>query len=225
MARRRKRRRRKQSQQFSFTSYLPKGRKAKKRAQKAQRVQAEKLNNEFETVNETPFNTIDVSTSKSEQKVVQDMMLRYNLTSDEKKYNTMLERGFVNSLNEYSKILAIYQSPVYQMLKENGYSDSYQIRDLVQSFGNNISSTDLEYALLGLIESLKLQQDYNTKLIRDAMELGFSFDDAVYLTQDDKIGEIKASESLLEIRDRLNALLETRQIRYELAQELRNERW
>lgn len=224
MAKRRRRHRRKKYVQriITFSSNLPKVRRANKR--RAKSGQAKKLNNDgFIQANEpTPFD--EVSTSKQESEIVQDMMLRY-LSSDEKRYRTMLENKFVSSLNEYNKIMAIYQSPIYQMLKETGYSDSHQIRDLVQSFGSNISSTDLEYALISLMDELKLQQTYNIQQIKDAMDLGFSFEDAIFLTESDRVNEIKPEESLLEVRDRLEALLETRQIRYELEQELRAERW
>lgn len=225
--RRRKRRRRKQNTTsvFTFTSYMPKTRKAKKRAKKvqAQNVQTEKLNNEndgFESSNgSSPFENM------TEQEVLRDMDIHYNWDSDTKRFNTMMDRKFIKSLNEYNKIMSIYQSDIYVKLKELGYSDSYQIRDLVQSFDSNISAKDLEYALLSLIDTLKLQQTYNTEQIREAMDLGFSFKDAVYLTESDRVDEIKADNALLEIRDRLNALLETREIRKELEIELRSERW
>lgn len=219
MARRKRHRRRKQNNDiFTFMSFMPRGRKAKKKFKKS--VQAEKLNNGFEKAESTPFDK-----NSSVDKVVEDMQIRYNLTTDEKRFNTMMKKGFIDSLYEYNKIMAIYQSDVYVMLKELGYSDSYQIRDLVQSFDNNINSTDLEYALLSLIDTLKLQQTYNTAQIREAMDLGFSFDDAVYLTQDDVVSEITPENSLLELRDRLNALLETRSIRKQLTDELRRRNW
>lgn len=217
-----RKRRRKRKQSFMFTSVLPRGRKAKKKARKLLIAQAEKLNNGFESVTETPF---DVSTSKQESDIVREMQIQYNVTSDEKRYRTMYERGFISSQDEYNKIMSIYQSPIYQMLKEQGYSDSHQIRDLIQSFGSLITASDIEKALLSVIETLKLQQTYNIQQIREAMDLGFTFDEAVYLTESDRIDEIQPEESLLEIRDRLNALLETRDIRLRLEDELRNERW
>lgn len=226
MARRRRRyRRRKQSNIFSFTSSLPKGRKAKKKAQKARNAQTEKLNSEqfgFENVDieETPFGSFDTETD-----IVNDMKFRYNFDSDEKRFMTMQQKGYIQSLYEYNKLMGIYQSDVYVKLKELGYSDSHQIMDLIQSFDNNISATDIENALLSLIDELKLQQNYNTAQIREAMELGFSFDDAVYLTENDRVEEIKPEDSLIAIRDRLSALLETREIRKQLADELRREKW
>lgn len=241
MARRRKRyRRRRQFNTFSFTSSLPKGRKAKKKAQKKARSdQAEKLNNKqeqtqsmgdvlkdafgFEDVElkDTPFG----KSFDTETQAVNDMQLRYNYDSDEKRFMTMQQKGYIQSLYEYNKLMSIYQSDVYVKLKELGYSDSHQIMDLIQSFDNNISATDIENALLSLIDELKLQQNYNTAQIREAMELGFSFDDAVYLTESDRVDEIKPEDSLIEIRDRLSALLETREIRKQLADELRKEKW
>lgn len=215
MARRRRRKRIKRSVSLSFTST---GLGKKKDRVKHRR---NKSQTGFETTNESPFDSEEVSTSK----VVENMQIRYNLTSDEKRFRTMSERGFINSQEEYDKLIAIYQSDVYHMLQEQGYSDSHQIRDLIQSYDSLITARDIENALLGLIDELKLEQTYNTKVIRDAMDLGFTFDEAVYLTEQDRTIETKQDESLLAIRDRLDALLETKEIRYQLMQELEEEEW
>lgn len=221
MARKRRRVRRRKNNTFAFTSSLPKGRKAKKKALKAQNAQAEKLNNVAEGFENAETNPFD-----EKQNIIDDIKEKYNgLSGDEKRFNTFIKKGYADSLYQYNKLMGIYQSDVYVKLKELGYSDSHQIMDLIQSFDDDISAEDLENALLSLTDELKLQQMYNTQQIREAMDLGFTFDEAVYLTENDRVDEIKPEESLLAIRDRLSALLETRAIRKQLADELRNERW
>ena len=165
-----------------------------------------------------PFDTPSISDNESQ--ALRDMQLDYSLTSEQKRQKTFNERYGANN-NQYDIITSILGSDIYQLLKESQYLDSAQFIDEILSFDYEISPQIVERALLDLITDINQIESGNLRTIKEAMDLGFSLEDAIYLTQEDVHQEIEPAQGIVELRDRIMEQLELSEQQTNLMQELR----
>lgn len=204
------------------------GRRKKARAsirqkRKANRVfnRYKSLNNvsrDFETVTETPFDT-NFDVENVIPKTVEDMKVRFNLTSDDKRRATFVEKHGIFG-DDYDVITSILGSDLYRQLRDLGYIDSNQIIDLQQEFRGDITSQDIELALLKLIKNVNNEYTRNVQKIQEAMDMGFSFDEATYLLENDLDTDYEFSKGLTNLRDYVSEQLENSETRDALISEL-----
>ena len=165
-----------------------------------------------------PFDTHSISDNESQ--ALRDMQLDYTLTSEQKRRKTLNERYGADN-NQYDIITSILGSDIYQLLKESQYLDSAQFIDEILSFDYGISPQIVERALLDLITDINQIESGNVRTIKEAMDLGFSLEDAIYLTQEDVQQEIEPAQGIVELRDRIMEQLELSEQQTNLMQELR----
>ena len=167
-----------------------------------------------DVLNYNPFDEPEIN------EVIQEMQLDYNMTSEQKRQRTFNER-FGASENDYDIITNVLGSEIYQLLKESGYLDSAQIIDEITSFDFGLSPQLVERALLDLISDINSVETSNIRLIKQAMDLGFSLEDAIYLTENDLQQEIEPAQGIVELRDRIMQQLELTEQQNSLMSELR----
>lgn len=174
---------------------------------------------DFETVTETPFDT-NFDVENVIPKTVEDMKVRFNLTSDDKRRATFGEKHGIFG-DDYDVITSILGSDLYRQLRDLGYIDSNQIIDLQQEFRGDITSQDIELALLKLIKNVNNEYTRNVQKIQEAMDMGFSFDEATYLLENDLDTDYEFSKGLTNLRDYVSEQLENSETRDALISELR----
>lgn len=115
-------------------------------------------------------------------KVLQDMQVRFNLTSDEKRRNTFQEKYGIFG-EEYDTVTSLLGNDLYKMLKETQYLDSNQIMDLVFDYNGVTDKQHMEKALLDLIGKINSEYSDQIKRIETVMQFGYSFNEAEKIVQ------------------------------------------
>lgn len=146
---------------------------------------------DFEDALNNPFDDFDVETPPRDfdnaDKATEDMKRRY-MTSDEKRRNKFKEK-YGTTDSQYDALIRILGSDTYRLLKEIYEYDSHQFRETVMSFSDDLTAEDIENALNELLNDLRRTggaKILNEDAIVEAMEMGFSYDEAVLLTQQDR---------------------------------------
>lgn len=155
---------------------------------------------DFEDALENPF---DVETPQRAfetlEDTVQDMQETFNDTeekrkrrykdAEEKRKKTYREKHGVNEQN-YNRITDMFGTDVWQRLHEIYQYDSTQFMDLIISLPENVTSVEIEYAMEQLWTDLVATGGGSRVLDEDAiieaMELGFSYEEAIFLTQNER---------------------------------------
>lgn len=164
---------------------------------------------------------INPSMPQDVQDALRSMGLDYNRTSDEKRMASLQERYGDMTSNDYDIITSILGSDLYQMLKEAQYLDSDQIIDEILSFNMNITPEEVERALLSMVTDINNIETQNIQTILDAMDLGFTLEESIELTDIDVIQNILPDEGISELRDRIMHEVEQTAMRRQLEEELR----
>lgn len=164
---------------------------------------------------------IDPNMSQDMQEVLRAMGLDYNRTSDEKRMATLQQRYGDMTEDEYDIITSILGSDLYHVLKEAQYLDSEQIIDEILSFNMNVTPEEVERALLSMVSDINNVETQNVQTILDAMDLGFTLEEAVELTEMDMLENILPEEGISDLRDRIMHEIEQTEIRRQLELELR----
>lgn len=155
------------------------------------------------------------------QDALRSMGLDYNRTSDEKRMASLQRHYGDMTSNDYDLITSILGSDLYQMLKEAQYLDSDQIIDEILSFNMNVTPEEVERALLSMVTDMNNIETKNIQTVLDAMDLGFTLDEAIELTEIDVIRNIFPDEGISELRDRIMHEVEQTATRRQLEQELK----
>ena len=166
---------------------------------------------------------IDPSLPQDVQDALRSMGLDYNRSSDEKRLASLQDKYGDMSLDEYNVITSILGSDLYLMLKEAQYLDSAQIIDEILSFNMNVTPEEVERALLSMVSDINNIETQNIQIVLDAMDLGFSLEEAIELTDVDVIQNLLPEEGISELRDRIMHEIEQTEIRRQLEQELREQ--
>lgn len=165
--------------------------------------------------------------SSEEQDVLREMGLSYNRSSDEKRFGTLSEKYGTEdrqlSWNDYDLITTILGSDLYLMLREANYLDSAQIIDEILSFNENVTPEDVERALLSMVSDINRIEDANVQTLLDAMDLGFSLEEAIELTDVDIIQNLIPEMGISDLRDRILQEVEQTELRRQLEQHLREQ--
>lgn len=174
------------------------------------------LSENFESLSEneiTPFDAGYDDLVKQEntkhlevQKVVAEMQDRFNKepevesVSDKKRRATFAEEyGIIG--DEYGNLVKTLGGNLFHMLKESTHLDSSQIMDVVHDYNGYANAKDIEHALLTLIAKINSEYAYSVEIIQDAMQLGFSLDDALYLTKSDVPRDFEPIKGVSALRD------------------------
>lgn len=109
--------------------------------------------------------------------------------TDTKRGNTFRQKyGTTNS--QYERMRDVFNSDTYQTLKELYKFDSHQLMDTIMHIPSDVSTEDIEYALIQLLNDIYKTNGgarfYNSDDIYAAMEMGFTYEEALYLTQTDR---------------------------------------
>lgn len=151
---------------------------------------------DFEEAINTPFDDFDVETDD----VVRNMQDEFNGQDTEDNnsdWRQRAERNRRRTFNEnwgttdsqYDTISHFLGSEIYQKLKEIYEYDSHQFRQTLMGFGSDVSDEDIEVALTQLLLDLEINGGVrllNEDAIIEAMEMGFTYEEAVELTQQDR---------------------------------------
>lgn len=155
---------------------------------------------EWEDALENPF---DVETSErvftNESEAVEDMQRTFNVDEEErrrryeeadrKRQSTFNER-YGTSQGQYQNIRDIFGTDVYAKLHEVFKLDSHQMMEIILGLPSDISSKDIEFALEQLWKDLGATGSgarlLDEDAIIEAMEMGFSYEEAIFLTQPDR---------------------------------------
>lgn len=176
----------------------------------------------FEKVNElTPFDIefdlesptfTDQFNKEYAQSILKQQRIRFNLTSDDKRRNTFQEKYGIFG-NDYDILTSILGSDLFRELSESKHLDSTQIMDLVSDYSGNVTAEQIEKSLLNLISGINKEYSNTVNVIRDAMNMGFSFDESVYLTEQDMTDEYAPVKGLSQLKDLLEKELSNSQSR------------
>lgn len=155
---------------------------------------------EWEEALENPFdveNSERVFTDESE--AVEDMQRTFNVDEEErrrryeeadrKRQATFNER-YNTSQSQYQNIRDIFGTDVYAKLHETFKLDSNQMMEIILGLPSDVSSKDIEFALEQLWKDLGVTGNgariLNEDAIIAAIEMGFSYEEAIFLTQSDR---------------------------------------
>lgn len=172
---------------------------------------------------------IDPSMPQDVQEKVLDMGLNYNRTSDEKRFSTLSKRyndednNKFLSWKDYDLITNILGNKLYLMLKEAQYLDSDQIIDEIMSFDYNATPEDIERALLGMVSDINNIETQNVQTLIDAMDLGFTLEEALELTDMDMEENLPLDMGMVELSRRLTSEVAKSRKQKELEEELRRQ--
>lgn len=192
----------------------------RRRRQALERIRDEYLESEnnfeslqdFEEATNTPFDDFDVETDE----VIHDMQDEFNgqdngnnqsdwrRRADERRRRTFNENWHTTDL-QYDTISHFLGSDLYQKLKELYNYDSHQFRETIMGFDADVSDEDIEIALVQLIHDLDTHNGVsllNQEAITEAMNMGFTYEEAVELTQQDR-EMMNASDEIIDqaVRD------------------------
>lgn len=167
------------------------------------------------------------SMSEEEQNALREMGLDYNRSSDEKRFGTLSEKYGSDenpfTWDNYDLITSILGSDLYLVLREANYLDSAQIIDEILSFNENVKPEDVERALLSMISDINRIEESNVNTLLEAMDLGFSLDEAIELTEIDIIENLIPEQGISDLRDRIMYEVERTELRRQLEQRLREQ--
>lgn len=188
----------------SFKYNRKKDRKAKRKNKKTTKNFADRMQNVLrETKNKIPQPQLSKNFDIENAKVLQDMQVRFNLTSDEKRRDTFQEKYGVFG-DEYDAITSLLGNDLYKMLKETQYLDSNQIMDLVFDYNGITDKQHIEKALLDLIGKINNEYYDQIKRIETVMQFGHSYSAAEKIVQPyikNEYTPIKGYAKLLDILD------------------------
>lgn len=155
---------------------------------------------EWEEALENPFNVeSNERVFETEAEALEDMQSHFNEDeeerrrryeeADKKREKTFHER-YKTSQKQYQNIRDIFGIEAYQRLHEAFQLDSYQMLDIILGLPSNVSAEDIEYALNQLWDDLGATGNgarlLDEDAIIEAMDMGFSYEEAIYLTQVDR---------------------------------------
>lgn len=166
-------------------------------------LQSESDVESFEDWEQSLENPFDVETTQrvfeTEDEAIADMQSEFNYDEEErrrryeeadrKRQQTFHEK-YNTSSQEYQTIRDIFGTEAYQRLHEAFQLDSHQMMETILGLPSRMSAKDIEIALNQLWDDLGASGNgarlLNEDAIIEAMELGFSYEEAVYLTQGDR---------------------------------------
>lgn len=186
--------------------------KQKREARERREQKALEKKHDFDKVEGlTPFdkefnseyqNFTDQFNKEYAQSILKQQQIRFNLTSDEKRRNTFQEKYGIFG-NDYDILTSILGSDLFHELVESKHLDSTQIMDLVSDYSGSVTAEQIEKSLLNLISGIN-KEYYNTvNVIREAMDMGFTFNEAVYLTEQDRTEDYAPVKGLSQLKDLL----------------------
>lgn len=148
------------------------------------------ISDAFEDAFDNPFDDI-----QSVEDIVKDMQETYNTDearkreAERKRKATFREKYGVGS-KSYDKITDLFGSDIWQRLHEIYQYDSSDFLDLILELPSNLTSADIEIAMQMLWKDLASYGGSASLLDEDsiieALELGFSLEEAIYLTQSER---------------------------------------
>lgn len=163
------------------------------------------------------------------QDTVIDMGLNFNRTPDEKRFSSLSKRYNDEDNNQfltwkdYDLITNILGNKLYLMLKEAQYLDSDQIIDEIMSFDYNATPEDIERALLSMVTDINNIETKNVQTLIDAMDLGFSLEEALELTDMDMEENLPLNMGMAELSRRLTSEVAKSRKQKELEEDLRRQ--
>lgn len=163
---------------------------------------------------------ISPNMTNEEIEVLKDMGLSYNTTSDEKRLNTFQKKYKDMTMADHDKITSILGNDLYFMLKETGYFDSDQLIDEILNFEFNVTEEEIERALLSMLADINNIETSNVNTILEAMDLGFTLEEAIELTDIDMQKNILPQEGIQELSDRLYYEVGQTKLQKQLEEEL-----
>lgn len=143
---------------------------------------------DFEDAQDNPF---DAETKRkqfnTQQEAVEDMQTRYKDWKERSRDTFNRRKHTTNEQRE--KIVQVLGSDIYQLFKERFNYDSDQFIDLVKGFDLDVDEIDIEASLNQLWNDIADNKawTFNTRAIEEALNLGFSLDEAIELTYMDRI--------------------------------------
>lgn len=155
---------------------------------------------EWEEALENPF---DVESSErvfaDESEAVEDMQRTFNVDEEERrrryeeadrKRQETFRENYKTTSSQYSNIRDIFGTDVYAKLHEAFKLDSNQMMEIIMGLPSDVSSKDIEFAMEQLWKDLGATGN-GARLLDDdaiiqAMEMGFSYEEAIFLTQPDR---------------------------------------
>lgn len=123
---------------------------------------------------DNPFENTKIAKNASADAVTR-MQRRFN--SDSRRKQTFAENWGITK--GYDAITSILGSAFFQMLKESTRFDSTQLIDLVKQFDEDIPPEVLEKALSTYMHELTLPKYVEIENIQEALDAGFSIEEAV----------------------------------------------
>lgn len=134
--------------------------------------------------------------------ILKQQQIRFNLTSEDKRRNTFQEKYGIFG-KDYDILTSILGSDLFRELVESKHLDSTQIMDLVSDYSGSVTAEQIEKSLLNLISGINKEYSNTVNVIRDAMDMGFTFDEAVYLTEQDRTENYAPVKGLSQLKDLL----------------------
>lgn len=138
-------------------------------------------NEGFESVDKTPF---DTELQKEQERVLKEQQERFNQTqeqrenkSEKQRRDTFQEKYGIFG-KEYDTLMSTLGNSLFRMLKITQHLDSSQIMDIVHDYNGHANAEDIEHALLTLIANINDEYNNTVKVIRQTMQLGFTFEEA-----------------------------------------------
>lgn len=155
--------------------------------------------------------------------VLKDMGFNYNLSGYEKRLLNFSKKYENSTKNDFDSITNILGNDLYLMLKETGYLDSDQVIDEILTRNLNPSAEEIERALLSMLADINDIETSNVNTVMEAMDLGFTLDEALELTEIDMRRNILPQEGIQELSDRIMYEIGQTKMQKQLEQELREQ--
>lgn len=125
---------------------------------------------------DNPFENTKVGKTASD-KALTRMQRRFN--AETRRRNKFATNPNIGITKGYDATVSILGSALFRQLKESTTLDSNQIIELVKTFDEDIDATVIEHALSTLIDELTLPTYVNIDSIQEALDAGFTIDEAV----------------------------------------------
>lgn len=201
-------------------------RKARARLRKAQKA----LRQQQRQLELVGFTSVESSPFDSGYSDVNDVLLeqqqRFNETSDIRRSQTFMERGYARSYLEYERIANILGNSTFQKLKEAKYLDSDQVIDAIQSIDMQASEIDIERALLNMIGKINNVETAKMSAFNEAIDAGFNVTDAkeyAGLVAED-LGGFDETQGFIQLVDELHSIIAENDKRERIRRALKNVR-
>lgn len=153
---------------------------------------------DLQPTDENPFDDRPTLNFNTRDEAVRHMQATFK-TSDERRMHTFATRtGTKVDADHYLPVVNTLGSDVFKKLQERYQLDSEQFIDMVVLLPSNISDRDLEIALIQLEQAESENSiDYlNMDAILEAMELGFTLNEAIELTEMDNTRAINTYNAI-----------------------------